>query len=227
MSIEFAVSAPKATSKSVAVLLVDDHRLMREGIRHIVTQAGHLKVAAEAADGEEALRQVRACAVDVAIVALDLPGMDSIELTRRLSAQGVAVLLRALREDEHGAVRAFRAGASGYLTKDALPEDLVAAIRLLAVGGTFMAPTLAGRLARVLIHRGDAAPHALLSEREFQVFRRLVTGERVTDIARAMGLSVKTISTHKTHVLSKMGMASPAELVKYAMRTGLFDAGAA
>ncbi|MEF7616705.1 response regulator transcription factor [Aquincola sp. MAHUQ-54] len=209
-------------AQPVSILLVDDHRLVREGIRHILSQSGQLQVEAEAADGEEALESLRRRPFDVAIVDLGLPGMDSIELIRRISGQGVSVLVLTMHDEEHYAVRAFRAGASGYLTKDAMPDDLIAAVHMLAAGGTYVTPTFVGRLARGLVKHGAAAPHALLSEREFQVFRRLVTGQRVTDIAQAMGLSVKTVSTHKTHVLSKMGMGSPAELVKYAMKTRLF-----
>jgi DNA-binding NarL/FixJ family response regulator len=132
------------------------------------------------------------------------------------------VLVLSMHSEQQYAVRAVRAGASGYLTKESAPDMLVAAIRRIAGGGAFISPETAERLV-LDANSGDSAPHTTLSDREFEVFRKIVTGQSVSEIAAGLNLSAKTISTHKTHILEKMGMASQAELVRYALTHGLVD----
>jgi DNA-binding NarL/FixJ family response regulator len=210
----------------ISVVLADDHQLMRQGLRRLLEGTPDIHVAAEAADGHQALRILREHPVDVAVLDLSMPGMPGMELIRRVKTEfpHVAVLVLTMHAEEQYALRAFRSGASGYLTKDSAADELVQAIRKVAAGGGYVTPALAERLAIGLqTMRPDALPHASLSDREFEVFRHIVAGRRMTEIAEALHLSVKTVSTHKTHILDKMGMDSTAALIRYALEHKLFD----
>jgi DNA-binding NarL/FixJ family response regulator len=220
---------PDMDSPTVAatkVLLVDDHRLLRAGLRHLLGLASDLLVQAEADGGLAALAILGQQHIDVAVVDLSMPGLSGIALVQKMKAEHpqVALLVLTMHAEEHYAVDAFRAGANGYLTKDVAADELVNAIRKVASGGAYVTPALAERLALDLNRRRTGPPHLLLSEREFAVFRWIVEGRRLTEIADAMGLSVKTVSTHKSHILEKMQLVSSAELVRYAMHHGLFGA---
>jgi DNA-binding NarL/FixJ family response regulator len=210
----------------IAVVLADDHQLMRQGLRRLLESASGIRVIAEASDGHEALRALGEHAVDVAVLDLSMPGMPGMELIRRVKTDfpHVAVLVLTMHAEEQYALRAFRNGASGYLTKDSAAEELVQAIRKVASGGGYVTPALAERLA-IALHsvRDGALPHAALSDREFEVFRHIVEGQRMSEIAKTLHLSIKTVSTHKTRILEKMGLDSTAALVRYAIEHRLFD----
>jgi two-component system, NarL family, invasion response regulator UvrY len=209
----------------IRVLLADDHAIVRTGLREILESTGDIEVAAEATNGNEALDAVRAGEFDVAVLDLSMPGRSGIELIKLVKDERprLRVLVLTMHSEEQYAVRALKAGASGYLTKESAADELVAAIRRIASGGAYVSPETAQRL---VLGSGAAAgelPHTRLSDREYQVFRLIVEGRSVTDIGAALNLSVKTISTHKSRILEKMGFTSQAELVRYAVEHKLLD----
>jgi DNA-binding NarL/FixJ family response regulator len=209
----------------IRVLLADDHAIVRAGLKEILAETGDIVVAAEAANGHEVLAQVRAHDFDVAVLDLSMPGRSGIELIRQVKGEkpGLRVLVLTMHSEKQYAVRALRAGASGYLTKESAAEQLVAAIRRVAAGGAYISPETAERLALGASAAAPGAPHERLSDREFQVFRMIACGASVSEIARALSLSVKTVSTHKTRILEKMGLANQAELIRYALEHQLLD----
>ena len=209
----------------IRVLLADDHAIVRAGLKEILADTGDIEVAGEAANGQEVLARVSAQDFDVAVLDLSMPGRNGIELIKRVKAEKpkLRILVLSMHSEEQYAVRALKAGASGYLSKESAADQLVAAIRRIAAGGAYVTPETAERLALGAAPRAEAAAHTLLSDREFQVFRMIARGASVTDIARELSLSVKTISTHKTRILGKMGLANQAELIRYALEHRLLD----
>lgn len=209
----------------IRILIADDHAIVRSGLRQLLIEQGDFAVAGEAANGLEAIRQIREQPFDVVLMDMSMPGRSGIELVRLLKAEKPkpAVLVLSMHKEEQYAVRALKAGASGYLTKESAPDQLVAAIRKVANGGMFISPGVAERLALELGGNHDAAPHARLSDREYQIFRMIASGITIGGIAGDLSLSVKTVSTHKTRILQKMKMASSAELIHYAIRHQLVE----
>jgi DNA-binding NarL/FixJ family response regulator len=205
----------------IRVVVADDHTIVREGLRRILSGQADIEIAGEATNGHEVMDRVRAGGFDLLLMDLSMPGKSGIELIKQVKDEKpkLAVLVLTMHEEEQYAVRAIRAGASGYLTKESAPEQLVAAIRKIASGRLFINPGVAEQLALDVMPRGDAdaPPHKQLSDREFEVFNLLVKGKSISEIAAKLHLSVKTVSTHKTHVLEKIGVPSIADLVRYAM----------
>jgi DNA-binding NarL/FixJ family response regulator len=201
----------------IRVLLADDHALVREGLRRLLEASADIRIAGEAANGDEALALVRANDYDVAVLDMSMPGLAGIELVRRVKLEKPAlrVLVLSMHGEQQYAARALKAGASGYLTKEAASEQLVAAIRKIAAGGVHITEAAAASLVAGVA--GDGPPHSRLSDREFQVFRLLAAGRSPTEIADELHLSVKTVSTHKARVLEKLGVSGTAELVRYAL----------
>jgi len=174
----------------------------------------------------EVLRRHQA---DVVVLDLSMPGVPGMDLIKRIRADfaGVKVLVLTMHTADQFAMRAFRSGASGFLTKDSAAEQLVHAIRKLGKGGAYVPPELAERMAMGLKELQDTPPHQQLSNREFEVYRHIVAGKRLTDIAEELHLSIKTISTHKAHIMEKLGVAGTASLVRYGMQHHLFEEHAA
>jgi DNA-binding NarL/FixJ family response regulator len=171
------------------------------------------------------LAAVRADDIDVLVLDMSMPGRSGVELIKLVKAERpkLRVLVLSMHSEQQYAVRAVRAGASGYLTKESAADELVTAIRRIARGGAYITPETAERLVLDSSSTDERAPHAQLSNREFEVFRMIVAGSSVTEIATKLNLSVKTISTHKARILEKMGLGSQAELVRYAVKHGLVD----
>jgi len=209
----------------IRVLLADDHAIVRAGLKGILADTGDIEVAGEAANGQEVLARVSAQDFDVAVLDLTMPGRNGIELIKLVKAEKpkLRILVLSMHSEEQYAVRALKAGASGYLSKDSAADQLVAAIRRIAGGGAYVTPETAERLALGAAPRAETAAHTLLSDREFQVFRMIARGATVSEIARELSLSVKTISTHKTRIMDKMGLANQAELIRYALEHRLLD----
>ena len=207
------------------VLIADDHAIVREGLKRILATDPAFAVAGEAKDGHEVLATVRAGGFEVLLLDLSMPGRNGIELIQQVKVERpeLRVLVLSMHGEQQYAVRAIRAGASGYLTKDAAPAQLVAALHKIAAGGLFITPAVAEALAIGLQTPGEALPHKRLSDREYEVFLLLAAGQSVTAIAERLHLSVKTVSTHKTHVHEKMNLGSLAELVRYAVTHRLLD----
>jgi DNA-binding NarL/FixJ family response regulator len=210
----------------IRVLLADDHVIVRAGLRELLADTGDVLVAGEAGNGQEVLASIRKEDYDVLVLDMSMPGRSGIELIRQLKSEKprLRILVLSMHGEAQYAVRAIRAGASGYLTKDSATEQLVAAIRRIAAGGAYVSPETAERLALDFNRPAEeAAPHTRLSDREFQVFQNIVVGKSVTEIADALVLSVKTISTHKARIMEKMGLDNEAALVRYAVRHKLVD----
>jgi len=207
----------------IRLLIADDHPIVRAGLRRIVEDDRSMVVTAEAASGNEALAALRQSAADVVLLDVTMPGGSFTDTLHRLRDEHptVKVLVLSVHPEDQWAVRALRGGASGYLTKDHSPEQLLDAVRRVYRGGRYVSPTLAERLAAQLGPGFDGAPHELLSDREFEVLRALGTGLSVKEIAQLMGLSPKTVSTYRTRLMEKMGLTNTADLVRYASTHGL------
>jgi DNA-binding NarL/FixJ family response regulator len=206
----------------IRVLLADDHNLVREGLKQLLAATADIRVADEAADGDQALALAKANDYDLAVLDMSMPGIAGIELIKRLKLEKprLRMLILSMHGEAQYAARALKAGAAGYLTKDSASAQLVGAIRKIANGGVHISEAAAAQL--VAAQPGtDAPPHTRLSNREFEVFRLLVAGRGPTEIADLLHLSVKTVSTHKTRILEKMAMQSTADLVRYAVDQGL------
>ena len=208
----------------IRVLLADDHGLVREGLRGILAKGADIEVAAEAANGDEVLALVRKHDFDLALLDLSMPGLSGLALIRRVKAEKpkLRILVLSMHGEAQYAARALKAGASGYLTKDSAASQLLGAIRKIAAGGVQISEAAAARLIGASAG-GDAPLHDALSDREYEVLRRIVAGGTVTDIAEALNVSVKTISTHKARILQKLNLSGTADLVRYAIEHGLTD----
>ncbi len=209
----------------IRVLLADDHAVVRAGLREILSGTEDIAVAGEAANGQEVLALIRAHDYDLAVLDMSMPGRSGIELIKLVKAEKpkLRILVLSMHSEAQYAVRALKAGASGYLGKESAAEQLVAAIRCIAAGGAYVSPETAQRLALDAGRGSDVPPHTLLSDREFQVFQLIANGAAVGEIAKQLSLSVKTVSTHKTRIMEKMGLANQAELIRYALEHRLFD----
>jgi DNA-binding NarL/FixJ family response regulator len=207
----------------IRVLIADDHAVVRQGLQQILGEEADLTVAGQAANGEELLALVRGGQGDVVILDLSLPGMAGLDVLRELRhlAPKLPVLILSVHSADQYATRALRAGASGYLTKESAPEELVQAIRRVVAGGRYLSTEAAERLAEYVAGGMQPSPHEALSDREFEVMRLLARGHRVTEIAESLNLSPKTVSTYRRRVLEKMNMTSNADLVEYAVRENL------
>jgi DNA-binding NarL/FixJ family response regulator len=204
------------------VLLVDDHEVVRKGIRAILEDRCSPIDIAEAGTGDVALQKL-AEVFDAVILDLSMPGRSGIDLLAEIKHRHakLPVLILSLHGEEQFAVRALRAGAAGYLTKAAAPDQLVTAFEKIVRGGRYISETLAERLAANAGGDTTEAPHDRLSNREFEVMRGIASGESVGEIAARMHLSVKTVSTYRTRLLEKMGMETNSELTRYALQNGL------
>jgi DNA-binding NarL/FixJ family response regulator len=211
----------------IRIVIADDHAIVREGLKRIVAGEADFQIVGEAGDGSDVLRLVRESAVDVLVLDLSMPGRSGMELIKLVRAERPAprVLVLSMHQELQYAVRAIKSGASGYLTKESAPEQLVLAIRKIAAGGAFVTAEVAEQLALGAMPGGGPgrAPHEALTDREFEVFRLIASGVTVTEIAARLNLSVKTVSTHKANLLHKMGLSNQSELIRYALQHGLTD----
>lgn len=207
----------------IRVLIADDHPIVREGLRRIAGDQPGITVVAEAASATEALTRVADTAVDVMLLDVSMPGPTFIEVLQQVRKEhpSIKVLVLSVHPEDQWAVRALRAGAAGYLTKDHSPEQLIDAIRRVYRGGKYVTEALAEKLATGLESGGGATPHEALSDREFEVLRALGAGLSVKDVATRLKLSPKTVSTYRTRILEKMQVTSNADLVRYVRDHGL------
>jgi DNA-binding NarL/FixJ family response regulator len=210
----------------IRVVIADDHQILREGLKQLLQAAGDLEVVGEAGDGFEVLDRVRREEFDVLLLDMSMPGKSGVELIKQVKAEKpkLRILVLSMHEEHQYAVRAIRAGASGYLTKESAASQLVAAIRKVGGGGAYITPEVAERLAQDAMPHAQGPLHASQSDREFEVFHMLVDGMSVNEIAARLHLSAKTISTHKARLMEKLGVDSTADLVHYAVRHKLLDA---
>lgn len=209
----------------IRVTIADDHAVVRRGLAEILRETADIEVLAEASDGDELLAALRTREPDVAVLDLRMPGPSGLDLVKHLRAEfpGLRILVLSAHPEDQYAVRVVRAGAAGYLTKETAESELVRAVRRVAGGKKYLTPGMAEALLDQLDADPDEAPHAQLSDREFQVMRLIASGLPVSAVAEKLSLSVKTVSTYRTRLLQKMGMANNAEITRYALEHGLVD----
>ena len=209
----------------IRIGIVDDHAVVRAGLKQFLSEHVDLRVTAEASNGAEALEMARQGEIDVLLMDLSMPGQSGVEALKAIKSRfaDLPVLILSGFPEEHYAANLLRQGASGYLNKDCDPQDIVTAIRTVHRGRKFITPGAAERLADGLVKGGDKLPHEQLSERELQVFLRLAKGETIGNLAVGMSLSVKTVSTYRTRIMEKMKLASNSDLTYYALKNGLIQ----
>lgn len=207
----------------IRVLVADDHAVVRKGLSQIISETIDMEVVAEVGTSDEIFRTVRKEACDVVVLDLDLGETSGVEVLRVLGDEfpKLPVLILSVHSEQQYAVRMLRSGASGYLNKDSAPEQLVLAIRRVADGHRFMSAAVAEQLLSRLDSDNEGPLHSQLSDREFQVMRMLSSGKAVSEIADALSISVKTVSTYRSRVLQKMDMKNNAELTHYAIKNNL------
>lgn len=207
----------------IRLLIADDHAIVRGGLKQIFALVPDFEVVGEAVNGAEVLDCLRQQEFDLLLLDINMPGVSGADLIVRVKAQRAAlpILVLSMHNETQVAVRVLKAGANGYITKDSEPDILLAAIRKVAAGGKYIVPELAEKMVFDVATPGEAPPHALLSNRELEVFRLLTTGKGVNDIAAELCISNKTVSTHKVHLMEKLNLSSMAELMRYAMQHGL------
>lgn len=209
----------------IDVIVCDDHPVVRQGLAWIIQS--HMQVASlrEADSGHALLDLVRQKPSDVVLLDVGLPGRGGLDVLRQIRQEWprLPVLMLSVHPAEHYAVRALRAGASGYLTKDLATQELVNAVRTVAAGHRYLTAEVAERLADDLNRTGEGAPHEALSDREFEVMTLLGSGKSVRQIATELCLSYNTISTYRARVLTKLGFTTDADLIRYTLRHGLAD----
>ena len=204
------------------ILIADDHPVYRRGLRQIIADASGMEVADEATNGRDVLGKVRAADYDVVLLDITMPVKNGMDVLTQLKNERpkLPVLMLSMHPEEQYAVRALRAGASGYLTKESAPDELVGAIRKVSTGGKYVSSSLAEKLASI-VQQAEQPLHETLSDREFQVMCLIASGKTVTEIANDLSLSVKTISTYRYRILDKMKLKNNAELTHYAVKNGL------
>lgn len=207
------------------VLIADDHAVVRQGLKQIVTEEFGKAVLGEAENAQEALKHIRASNWDIAILDITMPGQSGMDVLKEIKQlrPKLPVLVLSMHPEDQFAVRVLKAGASGYMTKEKAPEELVQAIKEVVQGGRYVSLSLAKKLAFDLATHSDIPPHETLSDREYEVLRMIASGKRVKEIAKTLHLSVKTVSTYRARILDKMQMKSTVELIRYTLKNRLVD----
>jgi len=209
----------------IRVLIADDHAIVRQGLKQILSETEDLFVAGEADDGVEALLLARQTPWDVFLLDVSMPNRNGIDTLKQLKKEfpRLPVLILSMHPEEHYAVRALKAGAAGYLTKQSAPEQLVTAIRQVAQGRKFVSAAVAAELADAISSIDDKLPHERITDREYQVLTLIASGKTLTQIADVLNLGVATVSTYRARLLEKMGLRNTAELIRYGLEHGLVD----
>jgi len=209
----------------IKILIADDHRMFREGLKHILAEYPDLVVADEANNGQEVLDKIWKNNYDMVLLDITMPGMTGLEALKQLKNDKpkLPVLILSMHPEEQYAIRVLRAGASGYLTKESAPDELITAIRKISQGRKYITPSLAERLASEFEADSEKPLHDILSDREYQVLRMIAEGKTVKDIAKELSLSIKTVSTYRTRIMEKMKMKSNAEVMHYVIKHQLLD----
>jgi len=209
-------------TKKIEILIADDHPIFRQGLKHVLAEASDMVVASEVSDGSELLEKIRKENFHIVILDISMSGKSSLDTLKQLKSEKpkLAVIVLSVYPEDHYAVRFIKAGASGYLNKESPPDQLMAAIRKVAAGGKYVSPELTEKLAFDFTNP-DKQSHEFLSDREYQVFCMIAAGKSLTLIGKELCLSVKTVGTHRTHILEKMKMKNNAQLIRYAIHNQL------
>jgi DNA-binding NarL/FixJ family response regulator len=207
----------------IRILIADDHTIVRKGLKQIIAETTDMAVTDEACDGQEVLNKVRKDSFDMVLLDISMPGRTGLDILRELKTENpkLPVLVLSMYPEEQYAVRVLKAGASGYLTKESAPDELIAAIRKVSMGKRYVTPSLAEKLALNLQVDSDKPLHETLSDREYQVMCMIASGKTVGEIADKLSLSAKTISTYRARILEKMKMKNNAEITHYAIQNRL------
>jgi DNA-binding NarL/FixJ family response regulator len=209
----------------IKILIADDHAIVREGLKQILSESADLSVVDEASTGQEVLEKISKNDLDLVILDIAMPGRGGLDILKEIKTQKprLPVLMLSMYPEEQYAVRVLKAGASGYLTKESAPGELVRAIRQISQGKKYVSPSLAEKLAVDLEISSDKPSHETLSDREYQVMCMIASGNTLKEIADGLSLSIKTISTYRSRILEKMNMKTNAELTHYAIKNNLVD----
>ena len=209
----------------IRILVVDDHAVVRAGLRNFLTDCSDMEIGGDATNAEEALRLIREQEWQVVLLDISLPDKSGVDVLKQIKREKpeLAVLVLSMHAESRYAVQLLRNGASGYLQKEAMADDLIGAIRTVALGRKYVSQAVAQLLATDIDVVGEGPLHGMLSEREFEIFCRLARGQGATSIADDLSLSVKTVSTYRTRILEKMKMTSNADLTYYAIKNNLID----
>lgn len=209
----------------INVLVADDHTLVREGLKGILAETTDITVGGEASNGRDVVTKISEHDYDVVILDISMPGRSGLDVLKDLKSlkPNLPVLILSMHPEEHYAVRALKSGASGYLTKDVASEELVQAVRKIHTGGKYVTASLAEKLAFLVTEEMGQTLHEKLSDRQYEIMCLIAQGKTVSQIAGKLSLSVKTVSTHRTRLLEKMGMKTNAELTYYAIKNGLVE----
>ncbi|MEX5744947.1 response regulator [Massilia sp. X63] len=204
----------------IRILIADDHKIVRQGLKQFIALAPDLQVVAEAATGQEVVESLARSTCDVLLLDLAMPGLSGVELIKKIRQASAPphILVLSMHNEGQAVSRTLKAGAAGYLTKDSDPEMLITAIRKVAGGGRYIDPSLVDRIVFDQALGDDRPPHSRLSDREFHVFQRLLAGDSINTIADNLSISAKTVSTHKLRLMQKMQMESMTELIRYAVQ---------
>lgn len=202
----------------IRIFIADDHTIFREGLKQILSDEADVDIVGEATDGDELLAQLPSSPCEIVLLDLTMPGRSGIPLLREIAAaENPRVVVLSMHEEDQYVVEALKAGAAGYVTKNSASDQLIQAIRKVVKGELFVSPTASQSLLRQLRTPRPELPHIRLTPREREVFDQLVRGRKMSDIARRLGLSIKTVSTHKTNLLHKMQAETTADLIRYAL----------
>ncbi|MCK4329398.1 response regulator transcription factor [candidate division WOR-3 bacterium] len=209
----------------IKILVADDHTIVREGLKQIVAETHDMIVADEASNGQEVLSKVRKMAFDIIVLDISMPGRSGLDILKQLKHQRpkLPVLILSIHPEDQYAIRVLKAGASGYLTKESSPDELITAIRKVSLGGKYITSSLSEMLASSLDIDFDKSIHKTLSDREYQVMCLIASGKKIKEIAEKLSLSVSTINTYRFHIMRKMNMKNNSELIYYAIKHELID----
>jgi two-component system, NarL family, invasion response regulator UvrY len=209
----------------IKIIIADDHSVVRQGLKQIISEVSNMEILDEAENGNELFQKVLKNNFDIVILDIKMPGTNVIDLIKNIKIHKahMPILVLSMYPEEQYAVRVLKAGASGYLTKESAPKELVSAIQKISNGGKYVSPKLAEQLANQLGDDGDKPKHETLSDREYQVFQMITSGKSVKGISTELNLSEKTVSTYRSRVLQKMNLKNNAELTHYAFKHGLVD----
>lgn len=209
----------------IKILIADDHAVVRKGLKQILAETSDIIATDEAINGQEVLEKIRKNDYDIVMLDISMPGRNGLDILKQVKNEKpeMSVLILSMHPEEQYAVRALKAGASGYLTKDSAPDELILAIRKISQGRKYITSSLAERLAFYLEVDSEKPLHEALSDREYEVMRMIASGKTVREIAEELFLSIKTISTYRSRILEKMGMKNNTELVHYALKNRLLD----
>lgn len=209
----------------INIVIADDHAFLREGIKKTIQDEIDMKIIGEASNAMDAVKLIKELEPDVAILDISMPGKSGLDVLKDLKAikKGFRVLILSMHPEDRFAIRALKAGASGYLTKESAPDELVKAIRTILTGRKYVSKSLADKLIDILSEDTNKMPHEMLSDREYEVFIKIASGKKATEIAEELSISVHTVNTYRARILEKLNLNSNVEFTQYAMHNNLID----